>query len=98
MSDYGICNVTYRLDKIERLLFELDYEVMDVNLCKFLLITNIESHKRAFSPCALLVTSSSPLKVDFIIKAMLGEKKTLYILTQQISGNRACIYASDFGH
>ena len=30
MLDYGICNVTYRLDKIERLLFELDYEVMDV--------------------------------------------------------------------
>ena len=26
--DYGICNVTYRLDKIETLLFELDYEVM----------------------------------------------------------------------
>ena len=30
MLDYGTCNVTYRLDKIERLLFELDYEVMDV--------------------------------------------------------------------
>ena len=30
MLDYGICNVTYRLDKIERLLFELDYEVTDV--------------------------------------------------------------------
>ena len=30
MLDYEICNVTYRLDKIERLLFELDYEVMDV--------------------------------------------------------------------
>ena len=29
MLDYGICNVTYRLDKIERLL-ELDYEVTDV--------------------------------------------------------------------
>ena len=28
--DYEICNVTYRLDKIERLLFELDYEVMIV--------------------------------------------------------------------
>ena len=28
--DYRICNVTYRLDKIERILFELDYEVMDV--------------------------------------------------------------------
>ena len=26
MLDYGICNVTYRLDKIEGLLFELDYE------------------------------------------------------------------------
>ena len=30
MLDYGICNVTSRLDKTERLLFELDYEVMDV--------------------------------------------------------------------
>ena len=30
MLDYEICNVTYRLDKIERLFFELDYEVMDV--------------------------------------------------------------------
>ena len=30
MLDYVICNVTYRLDKIERFLFELDYEVMDV--------------------------------------------------------------------
>ena len=30
MLDYGICNVTYRLDKIERLLYELDYEVTDV--------------------------------------------------------------------
>ena len=26
MLDYGICNVTYRLDKTERLLFALDYE------------------------------------------------------------------------
>ena len=30
MLGYGIWNVTYRLDKIERLLFELDYEVIDV--------------------------------------------------------------------
>ena len=30
MLDYEICNVTYRLDKIERLLYELDYEVTDV--------------------------------------------------------------------
>ena len=30
MLGYGIYNVTYRLDKIERLLFESDYEVMDV--------------------------------------------------------------------
>ena len=30
MLDYEICNVTYRLDKTERLFFELDYEVMDV--------------------------------------------------------------------
>ena len=30
MLGYGICNVTYWLDKIERILFELDYEVMIV--------------------------------------------------------------------
>ena len=30
MLDYGICNVTYRLDKIERFLFDLDYEAMIV--------------------------------------------------------------------
>ena len=30
MLDYGIYNVTYRLDKIERLLLELDYEAMIV--------------------------------------------------------------------
>ena len=30
MLDSGICNVTYKLDKIGRLLFELDYEVMNV--------------------------------------------------------------------
>ena len=30
MLDYGICNVTYRLDKIEKLLFELGYEVTGV--------------------------------------------------------------------
>ena len=30
MLDYGICNVTYRLDKTERLSFELDYEVTSV--------------------------------------------------------------------
>ena len=30
MLDYGICNVTYRPDKIERLLIELDYDIMDV--------------------------------------------------------------------
>ena len=29
MLDCGIYNMTYRLDKIERLLFDLDYEVMD---------------------------------------------------------------------
>ena len=28
--NHGICNVTYRPGKIERLLFELDCEVMDV--------------------------------------------------------------------
>ena len=26
----SVCNVTYRFDKIERLLLNLDYEVMDV--------------------------------------------------------------------
>ena len=35
MLDYGTCNLTYRLDKIERLLFELDYEVMDVTTQNF---------------------------------------------------------------
>ena len=38
------------------------YEVMDVttqDFCKFLLITNIKSHERIFSPFALLVTSIS---------------------------------------
>ena len=30
MLDYGISNVTYGLNRIERLLFELDYEVMGV--------------------------------------------------------------------
>ena len=30
MLDYGICSMTYWLDKIERLLLEVDYEVMDV--------------------------------------------------------------------
>ena len=30
MVDCGICSVTYRLDKSERLSFELDYEVVDV--------------------------------------------------------------------
>ena len=35
MLDYVICNVTYRLDKIERFLFELDYEVMDVTTQNF---------------------------------------------------------------
>ena len=30
MLGYGICNVTRRLDKIDRLLFELDYEATDV--------------------------------------------------------------------
>ena len=32
MLDYRICNVIYGLDKIERLLSELDYEVMDVTI------------------------------------------------------------------
>ena len=30
MLDYGIWNVTYRIDKIERLSFEFDYEVIDL--------------------------------------------------------------------
>ena len=29
---------------------------------------------------------------------MLSEKKRFYIPTQQISGNTACVYASDSGH
>ena len=44
------------------------------------------------------MTSSSPLQIEFIIKAMLDEKKRFYIIAQQISGNRACIYALDFGN
>ena len=35
MLDHGTCNLTYTLDKIERLLFELDYEVMDVTTQMF---------------------------------------------------------------
>ena len=35
MLDYGTYNLTYTLDKIERLLFELDYEVMDVTTQMF---------------------------------------------------------------
>ena len=56
--------MTYRLDKIEILLFELDYEVMIVStqiFVKFLLIINIKNHKGIFSSFALWVTSSSPL-------------------------------------
>ena len=68
MLGYGICNVTYRLDKTERLLFELDYEVM-------------------------IVTTRIVVNFTIIIKAIFGDKKRLYILTQQISGNRACMYA-----
>ena len=30
MLHYGICNVIYKLDKGDGLLFELDYEVMNV--------------------------------------------------------------------
>ena len=35
MLDHGTYNLTYTLDKIERLLFELDYEVMDVTTQMF---------------------------------------------------------------
>ena len=53
-----MCSVTYRLEKIERLLlFELDYEVVDVSIqitVNISYITNftdpaIESHNRIFS-------------------------------------------------
>ena len=47
-----ICNLTYRLGKIKKLLFELDYKVMVGTtqiFCNYLLITNIKSHKRIFS-------------------------------------------------
>ena len=52
MLDYGICNLTYKLDKIERLLFELDCETVDVTqiFCKFLLIINIKSHLKESFP------------------------------------------------
>ena len=50
MLDEGICNVTYRLDKVERLLFELGYEVMDVttHFSKFPLIADIKSQTNLF--------------------------------------------------
>ena len=51
MLDYGIFTLTYRLDKIERLLFELDYEVIDDTIQdfhKFLLITHLKSQKNVF--------------------------------------------------
>ena len=64
----------------------------------FPLITNIKSHERIFFPFSLLVTSISPLLVEFIIKAMFREKGRLYILVQDVLGNRACTVASDFGY
>ena len=42
------------------------------------------------------MTNIKSRKVAFIVKAMLGERERFCILIQQISGNRACIYASDF--
>ena len=65
------------------------YEVMDVttqDFCKFLLITNIKSHERIFSPFALLVTSISFLQVEFIIKAMLGAKNNSAPLPNKFQG------------
>ena len=40
MLNYGLCYVTYRFDKIERLLFEIDYEVMDVTTQIFVISPN----------------------------------------------------------
>ena len=55
MLDQGICNVTYRLDKVERLLFELGYEVMDVttHFSKFPLIADIKNQTN-LSPTYLI--------------------------------------------
>ena len=50
---------------------------------------NIKSQKGIFSSFVLSVTSISPLQIEFIIKAIFSEKKSL---AQQISGNRACMY------
>ena len=52
----------------------------------------MKSHKGVFFSFALFVTSSSPLQIEFIIKAMLGEKRSC-ILVQEILGNRASMYA-----
>ena len=38
MLDYGICNLTYRLDKTDH--YELDYEVMIVTTQIFVLVNN----------------------------------------------------------
>ena len=77
----NICNVTCRLDKIERLLFELDYEVTNATNEIFVNFPKSPTLKvkRIFSPFTVLVTSSNPLQVAFIIKAMLGEKERFYI-------------------
>ena len=38
------------------------------------------------------------MKVGFIMKAMLSEKEIFCIFALLISGNRASIYAADFGY
>ena len=92
------CNVTHRLDEMERLLFESGFEVMDIAAQILVNFSSslTKSHKIIFSAFTLFVTSISPLQVEFLTKAMLGEREKLYILAQEILGNKACTYVSDF--
>ena len=69
-GDYEMCNVTYTLGKTERLLLELDYEVMDVTNQKYLLYQqlhqsqqrksqkNLFPHLPGWSPLFALSTTS----------------------------------------
>ena len=67
------------------------------SICNFF-DPDIESHKKAFSPCTWFVTSINGFYVEFIIKAMLSEKKKILPPRQESLGNRRYAYASEFGH
>ena len=75
-----MCNVTYRLEKIDRLiLFELVNTQITVNISYLTNCANpdiIESHNRIF-PICLIVTSHSPFFVEFILIGMLGVKEKM---------------------